>query len=466
MAGRGARLSSLLLAALLPAALLPAACAAPPPPGPALPPDLARAPLPPMHRFGPVDPEAPRRANADMARDFLDLAFRLEGGQTLPVLTRFDAPIRIAVTGARPPVADHDLALLLARLRHEARLDVALAAPGAPANLTVVYLPQATLRAQTPGAACFVAPNVAGWAEYRQRAAAPATDWTRLTRRGRMGVFLPGDAAPQEIRDCLNEELAQAVGPVNDLYRLPDSVFNDDNIRGVLTGFDMLMLRVYTDPALQNGMTRDAVAARLPAILRRLNPAGERPGTPPLPPDTPEWRAAIARALGPRGSLASRRAAARVAVSEARAQGWTDARAAFGWTALARLSLPDDGATALAGFVMADRLYARLPATGPHRALIAEQMAAFALSTRQATAALDITAAALPAATRAQNAALMAGLMMIRARALAMEGSDQTARAQALWLDSLGWARYGFGSDAHVRAAEAAVLALDGAGKD
>jgi len=34
--------------------------------------------------------------------------------------------------------------------------------------------------------------------------------------------------SPQEVRDCLHEELAQALGPLNDLYRLPDSVFNDD----------------------------------------------------------------------------------------------------------------------------------------------------------------------------------------------------------------------------------------------
>lgn len=456
-----------------PAALLLAACAASQPPGPTLPPDRAAAPLPPMKVFGPARPAPPTRANADMARDFLDLSFRLEGGQPLPVLTRFDAAVRIAVTGDHPAVADHDLALLLARLRREARLDVALAAPGAPANLTVVYVPQATLRAFTPGAACFVAPNVASWADYRRLAAAPATDWTRLTRRTQMAVFLPGDAAPQDIRDCLNEELAQAMGPVDDLYRLPDSVFNDDNINGILTGFDMLMLRVYTDPALQNGMTRAEVAARLPAILRRLNPAGERPGTAARPPDTPAWSAAIARALGPRGPLSARRAAARAAVAEARAQGWTDARAAFSWFALARLSLPDDTATALAAFLTADRLYARLPATALHRAFIAEQMAAFALSTGQAATAAAIAGRALPAATRAQNAALMAGLMMIRARALAdsaprAQGTapERRAEARALWLDSLGWARYGFGSDANVRAAEAEVLALDSAGKD
>ena len=77
------------------------------------------------------------------------------------------------------------------------------------------------------------------------------------------------------MRDCLHEELAQALGPLNDLYRLSDSVFNDDNMHTVLTGFDMLILRVFYSPALRSGMTRAEVAARLPAILAQLNPAGQ-----------------------------------------------------------------------------------------------------------------------------------------------------------------------------------------------
>ncbi len=47
------------------------------------------------------------------------------------------------------------------------------------------------------------------------------------------------------MRDCLHEELAQALGPLNDLYRLSNSVFNDDNFHSVLTGFDMEMLRLH-----------------------------------------------------------------------------------------------------------------------------------------------------------------------------------------------------------------------------
>ena len=52
------------------------------------------------------------------------------------------------------------------------------------------------------------------------------------------------------MRDCLHEELAQALGPLNDLYRLPNTVFNDDNFHSVLTGFDMTILRATYAPGL------------------------------------------------------------------------------------------------------------------------------------------------------------------------------------------------------------------------
>src|SRR5690606_11375306 len=99
-------------------------------------------------------------------------------------------------------------------------------------------------------------------------------DWTTLAARDRAAVFIPSDTTPQEVRDCLHEEIAQALGPLNDLYRLPDSVFNDDNFHTVLTGFDMLMLRIHYAPELANGMPRAAVMARVLEVLDRLNPGG------------------------------------------------------------------------------------------------------------------------------------------------------------------------------------------------
>lgn len=433
-----------------------AACAPP------LAPETARRaaadlPLPPMKLFPPTRATPPQRSNPEMARDFLELSFRLESGRVLERLTRFDGPVTVTMRGAIPATAPQDLARVVARLRAEAGLDVTVV-PQGPASITVEFLPRARLQRLVPEAACYVVPNVASFAEYRGARRSDRVDWVALTRRDRAAIFVPSDTSPQEVRDCLNEELAQALGPLNDLYRLPDSVFNDDNFHGILTGFDMLMLRVTYAPELRNGMTEAEVAARLPAILARLNPRGQRAGPPPAGPTPQEWRDAVEGALGARGTSAGRRDAAARAVSIARAEGWQDARLGFSLFALGRATLADELELSLGSLSEAARLYSGLPDAAIHVAHIDMQVAALAMSGGQADAALSLTERAIPPARAAENASLLASLLLIRAEAMALVGRG--AEAEALRLDSLGWARYGFGAEAEVRARMSAIAIL------
>lgn len=414
--------------------------------------------LPPMKSFGAAHVDPPARPNPDMARDFLDLSFEMESGRLLPYMTRFEGPITIGLAGSVPPTAHPDLDRLLHRFRSEAGLDVHLAAAGTEPNITIEFLPRATMQALVPQAACFVAPRVTSWEQFRRARNTALVDWSTLRVRERLAIFIPNDTGPQEIRDCLNEEIAQAMGPLNDLYRLPDSVFNDDNFNNILTGFDMLMLRVYYAPELHSGTTRAEAAAKLPALLARLNPAGERPGG-PVPTPTPRaWKDAIETALGPGSSESARHAAAERAVAIASGQGWTDARMAFSWFALGRLAFSDETERAVTSLAEAARLYRKLPGTAVHLAHIDMQMAAFALSAGQPEEALRLVDRDLPAVTRAENAALLATLLMMKSEALAMLGRVSEARSARL--DSLGWARYGFGSDELVRARMAEIAAL------
>ncbi|NNE81576.1 MAG: DUF2927 domain-containing protein, partial [Silicimonas sp.] len=82
-------------------------------------PDIA---LPPMKTFSTVTTTPPRKANAVIARDFLDLVFRLENGDKVPVFSRFEGPITVEVKGIAPPTLIPDLDRLLARLRREAQI--------------------------------------------------------------------------------------------------------------------------------------------------------------------------------------------------------------------------------------------------------------------------------------------------------------------------------------------------------
>ncbi len=401
-------------------------------------------PLPPMKRFGPYRPQPVTLSNTDIARDFLDLSFSLESGRPLPWMSRFNGPVTLTLRGPVPATAPRDLDALLARLRTEAHIPIHRT-DGA-ANITVEFLPRAQMQALAPQAACFVAPSVSSWAEFRRARGSAGAHWAALDQRRQLAVFIPSDTSPQEVRDCLNEEIAQALGPLDDLYRLTDSVFDDDNFQNVLTGFDMLMLRLYYAPELPSGTTRAEAAQRLPALLARINPRGQTIAPRPAPAPTPRaWISAVEAALGAQSGEARRRAAAQRAVAIAQSEGWQDARMAFSLFVLGRIERVDDPEAALQALRAARALYARLPDTTVQRAHVDMQLAAYALAAEQPDRALKLIDSARPVAERAQNAALLATLLLMRSDALMMQG--QRAAARAARLDSIGWARYGFGTE-------------------
>lgn len=407
--------------------------------------------LPPMQAFPAMRAGAPQRSNADIARDILELEFRMESGRALPVFTRFEGPITVALAGDVPPSAHADLSRVMARMRSEAGIDIRPAVQQGSASVVIDFQPRASLRRAVPSAACFVVPRVGSFDEYRASRASGLTDWTTLNRRDRVAIIVPSDTAPQEVRDCLHEELAQAIGPLNDLYRLADSVFNDDNFHTVLTGFDMLVLRVHYDPALASGMTEQQVAARLPAILARLNPSGEgRPASGDARIAPRAWVDAMEAALNPRGSDAARIRAAERMLAIARSQGWQDNRLAFSWFALGRAQVSRDVPASSEAFRQAQAIWQRLPGGTIRSAHVDMQLAAFALADGRFAETLALTDRAIPVVRGAENAALLATLLMMQSEANAALGRDAAARAARL--DSLGWARYGFGTDTQVRA--------------
>lgn len=402
-------------------------------------------------------PGAPRplpasRANTDMSRDFIELGFAMESGRPIAQFSRFDGPVRVVTRGAPPPGSLPDLERLLTRLRAEAGIDIArVAQPAADDNvITVEFLPRRQMRAIVPTAACFVVPNIASWSEFVANRRSPVIDWTQVVQRTRAAVFVPADTTPQEVRDCLHEEIGQALGPLNDLFQLSDSIFNDDNFQTTLTGFDMLLLRVWNSPELQPGMTRDQVGARLPTLFNRFNPSGRR-GTATTSDLTPRaWREAVEQALASSGGVTNRRTGAARALVIAQEQGWTDTRLALSLMLRARLAPRDQGDAALDALLTAAEIYRNTAGGEVHAAHIDMQLAVQALASGQPEMVLALTDRALPIAERTENAAFQASLGFLRAEALSLLGRDD--EAERLRLDSLPAARYGFGSEAAARA--------------
>lgn len=450
---------ALSLAKALPlcAALALSACTVPPSAHPTRA-TLAETTLPPIKTFSARRAALPTRSNADIARDFLDLSFELESGRQLPVLTRFEGPITVKLEGRSTPTLRSDLTQLIKRLRSEAGIDIRQISSGT-ANVTIQSVEKAAIKRALPHAACFVVPNVSSLSEYRRYRGSERTDWALLRRRDRLAIFLPFDTSPQDMRDCLHEELAQAIGPLNDLYRLNDSVFNDDNIHAVLTGFDMLILRAYYHPVLRNGMSKGQVAERLPGILNQLNPKANHRGFAPASRTSRAWINAVQTALGPTGTSQRRMNAAQKLLSIAKTNGWTDHRRAFSHYVNGRVLQFRDDENAVRHYQLADQYFRTSTPQGPHRSAVAAPLASFALASGDPEQALRIVDANIPAAQKFQNAVILSTLLMLKAEAHRVLG--QSALAQQAHLDSLGWARYGFGPDWIVRAKQREVALLN-----
>ena len=412
---------------------------------------IAPVGLPAAKSFAPTSAQPFSRDAASFQRDFMRLAFTLESGRPLPIFSRFEGPVTVRLTGkARSRLVQRDLDHLIARLRAEAKIPITRVAAGEQANISIELIDQSALQRVVPNAACFVAPNVTGWQEFLRNRSSDALDWTKITRRTRMSIFIPATVSPQEIRDCLHEELAQALGPVNDLYDLSDSVFNDDNFHTVLTGFDMAILRAFYHPSLSSGMSREDVARAMPTIARQLGANGRSGAVSSGAPTPASWKRSIERALGSGTANSQRLEAAGQAAAIAKNQGWRDVRLGFSLYALGRLSLAQNPDLAIASFAAADNAFSQVPGAAIHRAHVGVQMAAFALSSGQAERAIAIIDTHSPAALRAQNAWLLSTMLMIKATALEKIGRDE--QANVVRLDSLGWARYAFGSEAEIRA--------------
>lgn len=424
--------------------------------------DTFQEPLPSMKQFGAASVAPPTQSNTDIARDFLDLHFRLESGRTLAQFTRFEGPIRVRVTGKPTDAMLADLKALLTRLRSEAGIDISLSS-ARDAEITVQAVSRDDIRRNLPQAACFVVPNVTSLADFRRNRRNAKTNWALVERRERMGIFLPFDSSPQEVRDCLHEEIAQALGPLNDLYRLSDSVFNDDNVHTILTGYDMLILRASYATELRSGMSKDQVAARLPAILNRLNPRGTGRGSVAVAETPRSWIGNVQTALGPGANFDERRRAATQATQTARSLGWRDHRRAFGHYMLGRMTQISDPERAQAHYDSALSFLRGESGVSLHRAYVTTQTAAYAISRGDGRTALRQIDPQIAVAAGAQNAALLATLMLLKAEALDL--LQRPEEADSVRLDSIGWARYGFGPEWAVRAKMREIAAINPLGQ-
>ncbi len=391
------------------------------------------------------------RSNNAIANEFLSLVFETENGTRIPRLLRYEGAIRVNLD---PDLQAYrrDLENVLQKIRSQSEIDIALG-NGASVNIYVERVSAAALRRSYPTAACVVVPGVSSFSQFLR---GDFPRWSRQTRLQKAAVFIPDNAPPYIVRACLNEEIAQALGPVNDLYLVADTVFNDDNVFNSLTDYDLLILRVLYHPQLSTGMSRTQAAPLVARILRGINPAGQIAG--PLGQSNLSWKRQIETAMNSRNPRAARLRSAENAVQISRRLG--DHRLAHSLLIYGRLNLQNRPDLAAPAFREAYSLSQRL--LGPDNlrtALAGMHMAAVALSAERFGDVITLSTPALATAQRYDDPVLAAGLLGLRALAFAQ--LEQNSKAQAARLASAEQARYAFGNNAtQIAAAQAQIDGL------
>jgi len=411
----------------------------------------------------PPNRRAVSRSNFDISREILDLAFYLESGRELRTFTRFEGPVSISFRGAPPPTATKDLNQLVRRLRTEAGIDITVQPFGPSTNISVDFVNGNRMRREVPNAACFIVPGAASFDELLKRRRDAATDWSRITSRERVVVVIPDDAAPQEVRDCLHEEVAQALGPLNDLYRLADSVYNDDNFHLVLTPFDMLVLRVFYSPELRNGMTQTQVAARLNGILNRLNPAGLRRPTTGQRRTPDDWAEDVRAAVGPLGKERDRIRSINSALQKSRDYGFSRNRLGYIYFARGRLLSRTQQNAAIRSYVKSYELFKRVyGAEDIHTARASIQLISIALAAGDIDKAASLIPPSKRAARQAEDAGLLMNLFALEAEVARLSG--KTADVARLRQEARAWGLYAIGNRREVEKILGITLQIGQAG--
>lgn len=209
--------------------------------------------------------------DAEIADGFFKVAFGAEYRLAGPSdrIRKFTGPVRVAIEGAPLRRRRATLAAIVAeiggRIRH---VDIALAAPGEAANLTVTLVRDRDMHRTIERR--FGADH----AHAIRRALDPqCLSGFRKNEQfviERAEVVLAGDTDDFTFRDCAYEEILQALGPINDTDTVPWTMFNDAVRTGRFGVYDQLLLNILYDPSIEPGMSAGEVKALLPGVLRKV----------------------------------------------------------------------------------------------------------------------------------------------------------------------------------------------------
>lgn len=208
-----------------------------------------------------------------LAEDFAELMFESEWGASYDRLLRWRGSVSIALADPELDAYRPEVQTLVNRVRNSVPgLDLSISDTRS-GNITIRTVPYDDMAAFDQSALCFFVPVDRNFEDFVAGAARGEGRWEDVKRLQSVTIFIPEFAKPRVFRSCIIEEIAQALGPGNDLYRLEDSGFNDDGAHDHLTAFDLLMLRILYSPEIRDDMSRSEATIAAEKAVRRIQGA-------------------------------------------------------------------------------------------------------------------------------------------------------------------------------------------------
>ncbi|MBS97853.1 MAG: hypothetical protein CMI01_04170 [Oceanospirillaceae bacterium] len=206
-----------------------------------------------------------------IADSFIEIALNSEYGVHTPRLRRWEAPVRVYLSHEVGNRALHEelVDAHLSQLAQITGLSIRRVDRAENANLMMFLLPESALlgRWREQSGQDSLPPNALCLGRLQ-------TDRRGVIRRG--WVFIPVDRARHhgQLISCIVEELTQVLGLPNDSDRVFPSIFNDRSVAQLLTGLDLVLLKLLYHEKLEAGMSPDQVRPLLNGLIEELSRAG------------------------------------------------------------------------------------------------------------------------------------------------------------------------------------------------
>lgn len=211
-----------------------------------------------------ISPTPTARYTTEQINYFLEVALGAEFGSSDAVIRKWNAPIRIRVTGS--PTTE-DMRSLQAVIRDLNGLvqGTTLSIDNRNSNVEMVFAPESEFRRYEPN---YQPTNMGfGWIWWNQN----------TLNRARILISTTG-ITQQERSHLIREELTQSLGLMQDSYRYPDSMFYQGWTDPTqFSAIDRAVISMLYRPEIQVGMTRSQVVR----VLQSLNvaPTATAPAT-------------------------------------------------------------------------------------------------------------------------------------------------------------------------------------------